>query len=74
MMKNWLVRTFDKKILGPISREKLLELLRDNKLSESDEVCSGNHYWVYIKEKDLLAKMLDAPEILGADDIAQKKK
>lgn len=62
--KIWLIRTFDKKILGPVGRDKLINLMRDNKLSESDEVCSGNHHWIYVKEKELLAKMLEAPEIL----------
>ena len=61
--KTWLIRTFDKKILGPVGRDKLINLMRDNKLSESDEVCPGNHHWVYVKERDLLAKMLEAPEI-----------
>lgn len=62
--KIWLIRTFDKKILGPVGRDKLINLMRDNKLSESDEVCPGNHHWVYVKEKELLAKMLEAPEII----------
>ena len=74
----WLVRTFDKKILGPISREKLVGLLRDNKLSESDEICPGNHHWVYVKEKETLSKILQAPEImemhndLGNEVVAEK--
>ena len=70
--KKWLIRTFDKKILGPISRDKLLRLLRDNKLSESDEICPGNHDWAYVKEKKLISKLLDAPEILSVDDVNDK--
>ena len=65
MDKIWLIRTFDRKILGPITRDKLLNLLRDNKLSESDEVCPGNYHWVYVKEKKLLSEILNAPEIMG---------
>jgi hypothetical protein len=63
--KKWLIRTFDKKILGPVSRDKLIRLLRDNKLSESDEICPGNHFWVYAKEKKIVSKILEAPEILN---------
>ena len=63
--KNWLVRTFDKKILGPISRDRLIALLQEGKLSESDEICPGNHYWVYVKEKELCAELLEAPELLA---------
>ena len=70
IQKNWLVRTFDKKILGPISREKLISLILDGKLSESDEICPGNHFWVFVKELDLCSKLLDAPEIL---DIGPKQ-
>lgn len=65
MKKNWLVRTFDKKILGPISREKLISLILDGKLMESDEICPGNHFWVYVKERVLCAELLEAPELLG---------
>jgi len=64
--KKWLIRTFDKKILGPVTRDKLLCLLRDNKLSDSDEICPGNHYWVYVKEKKIISALLDAPEIMEA--------
>lgn len=66
--KNWLIRTFDKKILGPVTRDKLLRLLRDNKLSESDEVCPGNHFWVYVKEKKIISELLNAPEIIGFNE------
>ena len=65
MKKNWLVRTFDKKILGPISREKLIGLILDGKLMDSDEICPGNHFWVYVKERVLCAEMLEAPELIG---------
>lgn len=71
--KNWLIRTFDKKILGPVSRDRILRLLRDNKLSESDEICPGNHFWVYVKEKEIISKLLDAPEILGETELEKKK-
>ena len=57
-----------------MSREKLLRLLRDNKLSESDEICPGNHFWVYVKERALLAEMLEAPEILGPLDTSLSDK
>ena len=72
MDKIWLIRTFDKKILGPVSKEKLLRLMRDNKLSESDEICPGNYHWIYVKEKESLSILLDAPEILGNFDKAEQ--
>ncbi len=55
-MKNWLIRTRNHRILGPITKEKLLELYESNSLSDDDEICSGNGYWFYVKEKALLEK------------------
>lgn len=56
MEKNWLIRTHLKKILGPVSKEKVLELLEKNTLVGDDEICSGNGFWFFVREKDLLEK------------------
>ena len=53
-MKNWLIRTRQKQILGPITREKVLELLDKGAINPEDELCSGNGHWIYAKEKNLL--------------------
>ena len=53
-MKNWLIRTKTNYILGPISRDKLLELIQSGSLTDEDELCSGNGFWFYYREKDLL--------------------
>lgn len=57
-MKNWLIRTKTNFILGPVSREKLLELIDSGSLTEEDEICSGNGFWFYFREKELLKKFL----------------
>lgn len=57
-MKNWLIRTKNNFILGPVSRDKLLEIVNSGTLSEEDELCSGNGYWFFYREKDLLKKYL----------------
>ncbi len=57
-MKNWLIRTRTNFILGPVSREKLLELIESGSLTEEDELCSGNGYWFYVREKKLLQHYL----------------
>ncbi len=54
MDKNWLIRTTQNKILGPISKEKLIEFIEKGSLTQSDEVCSGNGYWFYLHEQDLV--------------------
>jgi hypothetical protein len=53
-MKNWLIRTKTNFILGPVSRDKLLELIETGSLTEEDELCSGNGYWFYLREQKLL--------------------
>jgi hypothetical protein len=62
--KNWLIRTKSRQILGPVTKEKLLEFVKKGALSPQDEVTSGNGYWFYINEKDLVDKYLfgDVPQ------------
>lgn len=62
--KNWLIRTRNRQILGPVSKEKLVEFVRKGALAPEDEVMSGNGYWFSISEKDLLEKYLfgDIPQ------------
>lgn len=62
--KNWLIRTKNRQILGPVTKEKLLEFVKKGALSPQDEVTSGNGYWFYINEKDLVDKYLfgDVPQ------------
>lgn len=58
MGKNWLIRTKSNHILGPISREKVLELYTNGSIKQDDEVCCGNGYWFFIRESDLVDKYL----------------
>lgn len=64
MEKNWLIRTRSNKILGPISKAKLIEFINKGSLVGEDEVVSGNGYWFKIREKDLLDKYVfgDVPQ------------
>ncbi len=52
MQKNWLIRTKSNHILGPVSKEKVLELYKNGSIRAEDEICSGNGYWFYLREKD----------------------
>ncbi len=58
MNRTWLIRTKKNKILGPLSKEKVFELYESRDLTENDEICSGNGYWFWIKEKELVKKYL----------------
>ncbi len=58
MEKNWIIRTRSLQILGPVSKEKIIELIDGGTLSEEDEICQGNGYWFFVSEKDLIEKYL----------------
>lgn len=58
MKKNWLIRTANNYILGPISKNKLVELIESKALKPDDEVSSGNGYWFYIREKEFVEKYI----------------
>ena len=58
MGKNWLIRTKSNHILGPISKEKVLELYKNGSIKPDDEVCCGNGYWIFIRESTLVDKYL----------------
>lgn len=59
MKKNWLIRTREHEIIGPLSKEKVQTLLKDKKLVEEDELCQGNSFWFYVKEKKFLKEFLE---------------
>ena len=58
MGKNWLIRTKSNHILGPISKEKVIELYQNGSIKADDEICSGNGYWFFIREIDLVNRYL----------------
>lgn len=71
--KNWLIRTKQKQILGPVTKEKLISFVEKGALGPEDEVMSGNGYWFALKEKELLDKYLlgDIPQ--SFDPISEAK-
>jgi hypothetical protein len=50
--KNWLIRTKSNQILGPVSKEKVIELYHNGSVRPEDEICSGNGFWFFLREKD----------------------
>lgn len=70
-MKNWLIRTKTNFILGPVSREKLLELIESGSLTDEDELCSGNGYWFYFREKKLLEHYLIENNTQGYNPVSE---
>jgi hypothetical protein len=62
--RNWLIRTKENQILGPVSKQKIVEFLNKGALSDNDELSSGNGYWIYIRESELINRYLvgDVPQ------------
>ncbi len=56
MKKNWLIRTKNNHILGPVSKEKINELISSGTIKGDDEICSGNGYWLFVREQELVEK------------------
>lgn len=73
MERNWLIRTYQNQILGPVAKAKLLEFIEKGALGLNDEVTSGNGYWFMLKERDLVEKYLygDIPQ--GYNPISESK-
>lgn len=61
--EKWMVRTIENEIKGPFTRDELIDQIKGGQLNHQDEVCRGNHYWIYLDERDeVLAQLgLDIP-------------
>ncbi len=77
--KNWLIRTKNKQILGPATKQKVIDLIEKGSLTSEDEISCGNGYWFWIRERDLIDKYLygDLPQsfnpITEAEDVLTAK-
>lgn len=62
--KNWLIRTHKNQILGPVSKQKIIEFLDGGALSKDDELSTGNGYWFWVRESDLVERYVrgDMPQ------------
>lgn len=58
MKKEWLIRTKNNHILGPVSLKKVRELFDNGSIKADDEVSCGNGYWFFIREKELVEKYI----------------
>jgi hypothetical protein len=73
MDKNWLIRTSQNQILGPVAKAKLLEFIQKGALGMTDEVTSGNGYWFSLKEKELVDKYLNGDVPQSYNPISEAK-
>ncbi len=73
MERNWLIRTSQFQILGPVSKEKVLDFFKKGALGPNDEICTGNGYWFCIREKDLVQKYLLSNNIQDFNPISEAR-
>jgi hypothetical protein len=73
MEKNWLIRTKSNHILGPVSKEKVIELYNNGSIKAEDEICSGNGYWFYIRETELVERFLTGTEVQTFNPMSEAK-
>jgi hypothetical protein len=71
--RKWLIRTKSNHILGPVSKEKVLELYSSGSIKPDDEVCSGNGYWFFIREQELVERYLFNDEIQSFNPVSEAK-
>ena len=71
MKKNWLIRTKNKHILGPISKTKLQELFGLGQVKNDDKVCAGNGYWFKVQEKALVEKFVVNDEVQPFNPVSE---
>lgn len=73
MSRNWLIRTKSNHILGPVSKEKVLELFKNSSIKPDDEICSGNGHWFFVRETDLVERYLTGNEPQSFNPISEAK-
>jgi hypothetical protein len=70
-MKNWLIRTKNNHILGPVSKNKLVDLYKNGSIKSDDEISSGNGYWFFVREKELVDRFLMGDEPQGFNPVQE---
>jgi len=71
MEKNWLIRTKNNHILGPVTKAKVRELIEKGSIKGEDEVSCGNGYWIYIREKELVNKYIVGEMVQGFNPVSE---
>jgi hypothetical protein len=67
------IRTKSNHILGPVSKEKVVELYQNGSIKPDDEVCSGNGYWFFIREDELVNRFLLGDEVQKFNPMSEAK-
>ncbi|MCC7441288.1 MAG: hypothetical protein IT285_06635 [Bdellovibrionales bacterium] len=75
MNDHWLVRTKDNIIAGPYTGDQIRKLILESQLGYQDEICQGNHYWIFVHERHEVKKQLGIdvpkPKKGSADEVTE---
>ncbi len=71
MEKNWLIRTEQKQITGPLGKNEIIKIVEEKLLGDEDEICPGNGFWIFIRESDLLCLYLYGDAIAPFNPISE---
>jgi hypothetical protein len=69
--KKWMVRTKSNFLLGPISKQKLIELIESGSVLQDDEVSSGNGHWFFFREKSLVDRYIFGEELQSFNPVSE---
>ena len=71
-LDQWLIRTQNNVIAGPVPKHHVLELINNGRLGPQDEVCRAGAYWFYLHEEPEVFEQLGihAPRLpsLGTEE------
>jgi hypothetical protein len=73
MSKNWLIRTKSNHILGPITKDKMIELFNNGSVKPDDEVCAGNGFWFFVREEELVEKYVFGDSVQTFNPMSEAK-
>ena len=63
----WLIRTAQNQIIGPLSRAELCTRIQSGKLNLQDEICPANGYWIFLHEHSEVLRLLGLTMKPGVD-------
>lgn len=69
-MDQWLVRTAQNLVAGPYTKEQVCQLVLQGQLSQDDDICPANGYWIPLHDRDDVFKHLGihVPSLPGDPD------
>ena len=70
----WLVKNYKNEISGPFSKDNIISMINDKKLTERDAICMSNSDWLNLSDFEMVGKALSIkfPSSLTKDSSLEK--